>query len=143
MGVPGLQSISYNASPASAIVNLNFRDETTRRLGDAVLEPYIGGVQVLRNLHTKPAPGTPSHPADPIGTSDIVRAVASMRGVWNFTYADTLPNTDAWVSFTAVNPYYRDAVNALVRDELPIEPAPDGSPRMLHARWGAYVPKAQ
>ena len=140
-GIPGIVSISWKGGENARDVSLNFRTETSRLTGDAILEPSIEGVHLLRKIYGAPKdgpapapPATPEHDPAPV-TSDVVRGVASIKGVWDYKYADTAPWADGHVTFSTINQSTTELLNPNVRNQFAFGNKPDGTPRTMFVHW--------
>lgn len=136
--VPGASSISWGSKEPSTLY-IEFADEASARVAAGLFEPTIDGVSIAARVG-ETVVTLPDHES-PASAADRVRAVASMRGIWDTRYAETSQYQHGRVVFAAVDQETVDRLDAILRDRLSFGWMPETfAKRFLSIQFAVTLP---
>jgi hypothetical protein len=138
LAVPGARFLGWAGSDDSRLF-IDFTDEASASIAAGLLEPVIEGVEVLARVDGRTI-SSPAHESAG-SASNRVRAIAAMRGVWDYRYATTTQWQNGRVTFTVVDDAISARLDPILRDQIAFGWIPDtGVPRYLQLSWETRLP---
>lgn len=136
--IPGVVSITWSPTKTD-FVQLNYRTEADRQIGNLFLEDTVNGVRLLGKLSDWTG-GSPAPDPSLWKHQAAIAAVNALPGVWNSITWSMGWEQNGVAQFHAINQATVDRLDPLVRDRIEGPTRADGSIKYYDVEWRAGVP---